>query len=400
MLQELLELTLGWLGSTLTLNLSGAQLLSGESLSVWVQSQENLLVLEWVLLQNVGTLLSWLTSWSNNSLDFRRVDDSGNIRVGQDVGWQGVARLGGGNSLGTPDGVQLGESRLGPDDESTNVSTWGQLQQTKGGDVSSLDTWDVSEGLDQTVVLTVDNQWTTSLDVTSASELTLTSSELLGLDDLDNVGVSTNSLQDSNSLLGLGDLLNVRGDNQWDLWNLLNSVTSGQNERSNSRSSNSRGSSVSLLVLVHLNVPFSPGLGWSKHTTTTTHVTESSLTSTVSTGTTDTWNTGNSTTSTPGLSRGLVTSVLSNSVSLTLVLVHGSEDRENNVWSDWSREDCWQWQSSGGDLTGGGENRDLWTGHFWINVLVDDDLENVEEEREEEEKVKNFPSVCVCVGFS
>ncbi|KAH3676458.1 hypothetical protein WICPIJ_009114 [Wickerhamomyces pijperi] len=93
--------------------------------------------------------------------------------------------------------------------------------------------------------------------------------------------------------------------------------------------------------MVNLDVPFSPGLSWSKHTTTTTHVTESSLTRSVGTTTTNSWNSGNSSTSTPGFSRGLVTSVFSDSVSLSLVLVNSSENRVNNVWSDWSREDSW-----------------------------------------------------------
>lgn len=48
----------------------------------------------------------------------------------------------------------------------------------------------------------------------------------------------------------------------------------------------------------------------------------------------NTGNTGNSATSSPGLGTGLVTGLLGDSVSLTLVLVHASVDRVNNVGAD------------------------------------------------------------------
>ena len=53
---------------------------------------------------------------------------------------------------------------------------------------------------------------------------------------------------------------------------------------------------------------------------TTGHVTKGSLTRAVRTTTANTGNTGEGTTRTPGLSRGLVTSVRSDGVRLTLVL--------------------------------------------------------------------------------
>jgi hypothetical protein len=105
------------------------------------------------------------------------------------------------------------------------------------------------------------------------------------------------------------------------------------------------------LVKVGLNVPLSPGLGRSEHTTTTTHVTESSLTSTVSTGTVDTRNTGNSTTSTPRFSRGLLTSVVSNSISLTLVLGHVGVDETNDIGTNGGLEDSGKGDGSDDVLT-------------------------------------------------
>lgn len=371
MLQHVDELTLGWLG-LLGFNLDRAQLLSRESLGVWVQSQHDLLVLQWVLLQDVRSLGVGLASWSDNSLDLSGVDQRLVVGVGNNVGWQSVV------GLGLVNRVQGLESSLGPNDKSTQVSTWSQLQQAQTGNVGSIDTWDVSQSLGDTVVVGVNHQWTLLLDKSSVSQLTLTGSHLLGLEDSDNVLVGTDSLQDSNGFLGLLDGLEVVRNNQWQLSNLLDSVASGQNQRGDSRSSNGRSGGVTLLVLVHLDVPSSPGLGWGEHTTASTHVTESTLAGSVGTGTTNSWDSGNSTTGTPGLSRGLVTSLFGNSVSLSLVLVDSDEDRVNHVGSDWGSENSRQWQLGGGLLALGGDNGNLRTRH-------------VEYDGEEEEK--NFSNV-------
>ena len=117
-----------------------------------------------------------------------------------------------------------------------------------------------------------------------------------------------------------------------------------------------------LLAKVDLLVPLAPDLGGSEHATGTAHVTEGGLTGTVSTTTRDTGDTGDSATwytlampfrfysrmprpipsippspvscdsillsrtGTPGLSGGLVTSVLSYGVRLALVLGHAGVD--------------------------------------------------------------------------
>lgn len=162
--------------------------------------------------------------------------------------------------------------------------------------------------------------------------------------------------------------------------------------------SGGRGGGVqnSLLALVDLDVPLAPDLGRGEHATGTAHVTEGGLTGTVGTTTRDTGDTGNSTTcsrvyrqphfapngpiprndnnfspfrqisrlppcqlqhrtrthetqknhtegpkltSSPRLSRGLVTSLLADSVRLTLVLVHASVNMLNDIRSDRAGED-------------------------------------------------------------
>ena len=145
----------------------------------------------------------------------------------------------------------------------------------------------------------------------------------------------------------------------------------------------------SLLAKVDLLVPLSPDLGGCEHTTRSAHVTESSLSSTVSSSSRDTRNTGNGATwidvelaivldlnaslpvpdfpttnmpsfssvivpisvpkvkqicvltSTPGLSRGLVTSLLAHCIWLTLVLGHSGVDSLDDIGSDGRKEDLY-----------------------------------------------------------
>lgn len=336
--------------------------LLSDGLGVRVQLQHSLLVLQWVLLQHARSSGLGLSGWSDNSLDLSRTNQSESVSVGDNVARQGVVDLDGLGGVRAVDGVQGLESSLGPDDKSTQVGTGSQLQQAQTRHVGGVDTWDVSQGLGDTVVVSVDDQRTLSLGESSTSQLTLTSSHSLGLDDSDDVLVGTDGLQNGNGVLGLGDGLEVVGNNQRQLLHLLNLVASGQNQRSHAGSSNSRGSGVTLLVVVDSHVPSSPGLGWSEHTTTPTHVTESTLAGTVGTTTTDSWDSGDSTSGTPGLGGGLVTSLAGDSVSLSLVLVDSGEDRLNNVTSDWSSKNSRQLHLGGGFLTLGGDDGNLWTG--------------------------------------
>jgi hypothetical protein len=72
----------------------------------------------------------------------------------------------------------------------------------------------------------------------------------------------------------------------------------------------------------HLDVPLPESLGRGEHSSSSAHVSESSLSGPGGTATSDTGDTGNSSSSTPRLGRVLVSGVLGNSVSLSLVLVH------------------------------------------------------------------------------
>lgn len=208
------------------------------------------------------------------------------------------------------------------------MSTGGELEEVQSGDLAGLNTGDVSESLHQTGVLVVDNEGTSSLSVSPVPHLTLTGSDLSGVGDLDDVRVGLDGLEKVDGGLGLLVSLDVGADDEGDLRELLDSVTSGEDERREGRGSQSRGDGVSSLVLVDLNVPLSPRLGRGEHSTTSAHVTESGLTGSGSTGTRDTGNSSNSSTSTPGLGRGLLTGLGGDGVSLSSVLGHGLWRRE------------------------------------------------------------------------
>lgn len=232
---------------------------------------------------------------------------------------------------GAVDLVQGLEGSRGPDDEATEVTTRGELEEVEGGDGAGLDTGDVAESSDELLAVNlgvVNDQRATALAVAAATELTLTSTELLGLLGLLDIGTGTNSLQEAEGSSGLGNGSSLKGgrvDDQGNLGDVVDLVATGEEQGNGSGGSQSGADSVSprwdrlewkgfsqdmgrffflpresggnsLLALVDLDVPLAPDLGRGEHATGTAHVTEGSLTGTVSTTTGDTGDTGNSTT--------------------------------------------------------------------------------------------------------
>jgi len=207
-------------------------------LGVRVETEHDTLVLEWVLLLCVWSLGALLAGGSENALDFSRVDDALNIWVGDLGGGEGVVFLDlGSGILGSVDRVEELEGALGPDAESSKVTTRCELEEVESSYVCKLYTWDVSEGLDDTVVLCVNDERTTSLLVTTAAHLSLSCSSFAAVADLGDIVVCPQCLKGSNGSLGLVECLDSIADNQRYFLNLLNSVSSGQNERWDSCSS-------------------------------------------------------------------------------------------------------------------------------------------------------------------
>ena len=213
----------------------------------------------------------------------------------------------GGLGVGAEDRVELAESTLGPDDQTSNMSTRGELQQVETIDGNSRDTRNVAEGLLDSTFGVVDNKRSLLLLMTAVTGLSFTGTDVLGVVDLLDVIPGSNSLEEGNGFLGLLESFDLVADDERDLVQFVDNVSTSLDKSGDSGSGDSRSSSVAALSNVDATMPAAPGLQRSEHMTTTAHVTEGTLAGTVGTTTTDTRNTGNSTSSTPRFSRSLVT---------------------------------------------------------------------------------------------
>jgi hypothetical protein len=282
-----------------------------------------------------GSTTDTTLSRTKLGLDFIGVDETVQVGVEHDVAGQVVVLLGGGGtSPRTPGIVEVLEGRTSPDDETTQVTTRSKLKEIQTVNMAEFDTRQVAEGAGDTLILLVDDQRTTSHDVTTTTELTLTSTELLRVANLFDISRGADSLEKLVGDLGLGDGLSGIIDDQGNFRELFNTVTTGQNERGNGGGSESRGNGITLLVRVDLSVPTSPDLGGGEHATFTAHVTESTLTSAGGTTTRNTRNTGDGATGTPRFGGVTHTSVSLDGVGLTVVLVHGGVDEVNDIGAD------------------------------------------------------------------
>ena len=119
---------------------------------------------------------------SDNSLDFIGIDDSGKVSVVEEGSLEEVALLELGRLFeAAEEVVESFEGFLGPDDESAEVSSGGELEEVKSVDVADLDSWDVSGSLDDgLVVAVIDNERADSHDVSAVSGLSLAGSDLSG----------------------------------------------------------------------------------------------------------------------------------------------------------------------------------------------------------------------------
>jgi hypothetical protein len=177
---------------------------------------------------------------SESSLDFLRVDDSEDVSVGQLRSRKRVSLLvGRSRSLSSPDLIEGFEGILGPDDESSDVTSRGQSEEVQSSDGAEFDSGNVSEGLGHGRGLSVDNQGSDSSSPSAVSGLSLSSSNTSAILDLLAIFVSLEILEDGNGSLGLGDRVNKRVvDNEGNLGNLRDSMSSGHHESGDGRSSN------------------------------------------------------------------------------------------------------------------------------------------------------------------
>lgn len=182
---------------------------------VGVEAQHDLLVAQRVLL-NTGTLGQRATlGGAEDALDFGAVDQTAQVGLGNDVRRQQEVLLEVRRCCGSAVyAVKSLESSRGPDDESAEVATRGQLEKVESIDRAGLNTGQVASTLDELGTINlgvVDDEGSTALAVTAASHLTLTSSQLLGLLSLDNIGRGAHSGQDGESVGGLSGGTSLEG---------------------------------------------------------------------------------------------------------------------------------------------------------------------------------------------
>jgi hypothetical protein len=137
------------------------------------------------------------------------------------------------SSVVTEDVVKGLEGILGPDDESTEVTTRGELEEIESANVANINTREISSGsFDEVVLISVDDEGTLSKDVSGVTEFTLSTSDLSGISGSLEIVRDTEVLEGSEE--GLGGL-NVEGVNdEGEFGSTHNSVTSSKNKRSHS----------------------------------------------------------------------------------------------------------------------------------------------------------------------
>jgi hypothetical protein len=173
--------------------------------------------------------------------------------------------------------IEKSKGTLCPDNEAAEVTTGSQLEEVKPPDVDKLDTGQVAEGLDDTIVFIVDNKWTTALAVPAVPQLALAGPEFAGVGDFDDISVGIQRLEEGNGFLCLLEGLSSRSDNKGNFLNLLDAVTASEDKGGKGGCSKSRDSGKAALVLVHFDVPLAPGLGGGEHASSAAHVSEGGL---------------------------------------------------------------------------------------------------------------------------
>ena len=261
-----------------------------------------------------------LSNLSQLGLNLIGVNDSGDISAVHHWSIQSVSLLLLGDvGWGSEDRVEGLESVLGEDDESSEVTSWSELEDIESIHVASVNTWQVSGGLLHTEgVVSVDEEWTLSHDVSRVSVFSSSLSDLLGLSDLGDIVTSSEVLEGLED--GLGVWKSKVVNDKWELWDSIDVMTSSHDEWGASGGSEGGGNGMSSLSDVGLCVPFSPDLKWSEHSSLSAHVTESGLTSSGSTRSRDSWDSCNGSSSSPGLGGVLSTSLVENGVTLSSVL--------------------------------------------------------------------------------
>ncbi|GER28672.1 concanavalin A-like lectin protein kinase family protein [Striga asiatica] len=278
------------------------------SLSIRIELQHHIQILQWVLLQ--GGPLSLLLDRLHHRLHLIGVDDPGQVSIDHLGPWQNITLLLLRELIKSSINlVELLKGRLGPDDEPPKMATRGKLEKVQAGDVGNLNTWDVAESLDEFCSLSSINHERPFPGYVAA---------------------------DFHGGASLLRSLSSIGDDEGKLGNLLNPVPAGKHKRGDGRRGNGGDNCVALLGDVDGPVPAAPDLGRREHPPATAHVPEGSLAGAVGAAAGDAGDTGDSAAGSPGLGGGLVTGASGDCVGLAGVVGDLAVDEGHDVGADGS----------------------------------------------------------------
>ena len=217
--------------------------------------------------------------------------------------------------------------------------------------MSDFNSRDVAERLNERDIGTaVDNKGSTARTVPSVSELSLSSANLDGIDDLLHIGPGTSVSEESDCLLGALDLFCSIADDEGEFGDVVDSVSAGLDEGEDGRGGDGGGDSVSFLLEVAPSVPSSPDADGGEHASLAAHVTEGTLTVSAGSGSSHSGNTGDSATSSPRFGGVLHAGLVVDGVTLTSVLGDVGVHKVDDIGPDSGGEDGGEDKVSGGAL--------------------------------------------------
>jgi hypothetical protein len=256
---------------------------------------------------------------SDDGLDFIGVDDSGEVGIFHSVSLELVTSFFRGVlSDGSEESIQSLEGRLGPDAESSNLTTGGQLFKRKSVNIGDFDSGDVSEGLDEfDVFVGVNDEGSFSDSVSSVSHFSFSGSESFGVNNFLDVFINSKSLEELDGIFGFFIRFDSVFDDEGNFGDLFGSVSSGEHKGVKGGGGKGSGDSVSSLGHIDLSVPSSVGFEGSEHSSLSAHITESGLSGSVGTRSRNSGNSCHGSTGSPGFGGVFHTSINIDSVSLS-----------------------------------------------------------------------------------
>ena len=328
-------------------------------------------------LGEAGGLLGLELLGLEDAADLLGLHDAGDVGAGQHGLGEGEALLdGGGLGEGAEDLVELLEGGLGPDEEASDVSSGGEVEEVQGVDVGDVEAEDVAEGAD-TLVIGEHEHGATAVHVATVAGLAGSGADLLGVVDAVDVVDGVDGLEEGDGLLGLVVGLDGVLNDEGNLGDLLDLVSAGHEEGGQGGGGQGAHDGEALLVEVDLAMPATVDLGGGEHTSTTAHVTEGTTAGAVDTG-----NTCDGTAGTPGGSGVVHAGKTVDGVGLTAVLGHVGVHELNDVVTDGGGEDGGEGGGSDNLILGGRVHVHGGASRHFVSLLLNGKSE-IEEEMKE-----------------